>query len=75
MTAQNYGNVQWALVYNYNQDDVRLLVDKTTSAPISTAPWNNYPNGTKVWVRRKGDIITAYCSQINDATYTLDSDT
>ena len=75
MTAQNLGNVQWALVYNYNQDDVRLLVDKTTSAPVATAAWNSYPNGTKVWIRRQGDIITAYCSQMNDATYTKDSDT
>ena len=75
MTLQNLGNVQWALVYNYNQDDVRLLVDKTTSAPVATAPWNSYPNGTKVWIRRQGDIITAYCSQMNDATYTKDSDT
>lgn len=75
MTTQNFPNVQWGLVYNYNQDDVRLLVDKTTSAPISTAPWNNYPYGTKVWIRRQGDILKAYCSQINDGTYTLDSDT
>jgi len=75
MTQQNFGHVNWALVYNYNQDDVRLLVDKTTSAPVTTAPWNSYPNGTKVFIRRSGDIIKAYCSQMNDASYTLDSDT
>jgi len=75
MILQNLGRVQWALVYNYNQDDVRLLVDKTTSAPVATAAWNSYPYGTKVWIRRQGDIITAYCSQMNDATYTKDSDT
>jgi hypothetical protein len=78
MLTQNYGSlgpVCWALVYNYNQDDVRLLVNKTTSAPVATAPWNSYPYGTKVWIRRSGDIIKAYCSQMNDSTYTLDSDT
>ena len=75
MTQQNFGNVTWALVYNYNQDDVRLLVNKTTSAPVATAPWNSYPYGTKVFIKRTGDIIKAYCSQMNDSTYTLDSDT
>lgn len=73
MTDQNLGNVQWALVYNYNQDDVRLLVDKTSSAPVSTAPWNTSPNGTRVEIRRKGDQLTAYCSQMNSLT--IDSDT
>lgn len=73
MTNQNLGNVQWALVYNYNQDDVRLLVDKTTSAPVATAPWNTSPNGTRVEIRRKGDQLTAYCSQMNSLT--IDSDT
>lgn len=73
MTDQNLGNVQWALVYNYNQDDVRLLVDKTSSAPVSTAPWNTSPNGTRVEIRRKGDLLTAYCSQMNSLT--IDSDT
>ena len=78
MLTQNYGSlgpVTWALVYNYNQDDVRLLVNGTSTAPVSTAPWNTSPYGTKVWIRRKGDNITAYCSQMNDSTYTLDSDT
>ena len=78
MLTQNYGYlgpVTWALVYNYNQDDVRLLVNGTSTAPVSTAPWNTSPYGTKVWIRRKGDNITAYCSQMNDSTYTLDSDT
>ena len=75
MTQQNFGNVTWALVYNYNQDDVRLLVNKTTSAPVATAPWNSYPYGTKVFIKRTGNIIKAYCSQMNDSTYTLDSDT
>ena len=62
MTDQNLGNVQWALVYNYNQDDVRLLVDKTSTAPVATAPWNTSPNGTRVEIRRKGDQLTAYCT-------------
>jgi len=81
MTDQGFGNVTWGLVYNYSQDDVRLLVDGTSLGSASTNitiggnAWVNYPNGTKVFIRRKGDQITCYCSTMNDATHTLDSDT
>ena len=79
MTDQNFGNVTWALVYNYNQDDVRMLVNGTTFGTASTgisiggSAWSNFANGTRVQVRRKGDSIVAYCSQMN--TTTIDSDT
>lgn len=75
LTSQGGPNVTWCLVYNYNQDDNRLLVNKSSSAPIATSPWNTSPYGSKLFIRRKGDSIVAYCSQMNDSTYTLDSDT
>ena len=81
MTDQGFGNVTWGLVYNYSQDDVRLLVDGTnlgsasTNITIGGNAWVDYPNGTKVFIRRKGDNITCYCSTMNDASHTLDSDT
>tara|TARA_E500000318_G_scaffold15603_2_gene16020 strand:+ start:15926 stop:19246 length:3321 start_codon:yes stop_codon:yes gene_type:complete len=79
MTSQNFGNVTWALVYNYNQDDVRMLVNgssfgtASTGIPIGGTNWQAHPNGTRVQVRRKGDSIVAYCSRMN--TTTIDSDT
>ena len=75
MISQGGPNVTWCLVYNYNQDDNRLLVNKSSSAPIATSPWANSPHGSKLFIRRKGDSIVAYCSQMNDSTHTLDSDT
>ena len=75
LTSQGLPNVTWCLVYNYNQDDNRLLIDKSSSAPIATSPWANSAHGSKLFIRRKGDLITAYCSQMNDSTHTLDSDT
>ncbi len=75
LTSQGGPNVTWCLVYNYNQDDNRLLVNKSSSAPIATSPWNTSPHGSKLFIRRKGDSIVAYCSQMNDSTHTLDSDT
>ena len=71
----------WCLFYNYQQDDGRLLIDGRNFGTASTGiqypgiPWQNFPNGSKVSIRRKGDIIRAYCSQMNDATHTIDSDT
>ena len=81
MTDQGFGNVTWGLVYNYSQDDVRLLVNGTSLGSASTNitiggnAWVDFPNGSKIFIRRKGDQITCYCSTMNDPTHTLDSDT
>ena len=79
MTGQGFGNVTWALVYNYNQNNVRMLVNGTSFGTASTgisiggSNWQSFPNGSRVQVRRKGDQITAFTSQMNSTT--IDSDT
>jgi len=80
-TSDGTARTAWCLFYNYQQDDGRLLIDGRNFGTASTGiqypgiPWKNFPNGSKVMIRRKGDIIRAYCSQMNDASYTIDSDT
>ncbi len=66
----------WLIVYNYNQSDEKVIADGSSLAGTEgSSGWNLYPYGTKVRIKRDGDIIEAWTSQFSDVTATIDNNT
>jgi hypothetical protein len=56
----------WRLVYNYNTPSSWVIDDRSSSINTDALNWDNYPNGTRIKVRRTIDKVTVSTTQ-NDS--------
>ena len=67
-------NVQWALVYNLDQQhtgtdrDQATIVDGTSTVTTYTSGWSSFPNGVRLRVRKIGANISLKTSDFNSTT-------
>lgn len=65
---------KWCFYYNlgqfYRPDNAPVvLVDKSNSITGSGGRWNQYPNGTKIKVIKRDNVITGITTQTNSTAY------
>lgn len=60
----------WAIVYNYQMPDARIIADGTSAlSKTGSTAWSSIPNGILVRIHREGDIIEAKTSEMNETTF------
>ncbi|MCK6550841.1 LruC domain-containing protein [Myxococcota bacterium] len=60
--------VRWALVYNYNQSDERVLANGNATLTNATTAWSGNTTRTRIRIERRGDQITAFASNFGSDT-------
>lgn len=60
---------RWAIVYNFNDTDAKLIANGHSKLNATTGGWSSYANGTSIRINREGDLIRAITTQINSTTY------
>lgn len=63
----------WAIIYNYYRSDEWIVSDGSTIIPSTVDTWATYPDGTRIKVRREKDLIQAWSTQVDSATFVPES--
>lgn len=60
----------WAVIYNYLQPDSWLIAEGSHTVARRMPPtWSDvFPNGTKIWIERRDNLITTWTSQTGSDT-------
>jgi len=58
----------WRIYYNYLQSDAKVLFDLSDKVKKGDN-WDKYPNGTKIKVKREGNLIYVVTTQNNSLEY------